>query len=268
MKLIILVALLPLMILPIAVFGESDSLNVSFENNAAPQYKLELHSNEKIILEQSYSWIRDQNSRYNLVSYSIDGSEPVPISRQARGTFSFDVPINSKFIIFSSVVQYPVSITGVNDYSFLPKSPTNDNWFDEKSEILILQITSENSGIIPNVIAKVEGQIIENSGNSVQILVNNPIHLTIHWESDYSIFAILLLFPIVGIIIFFIRQKKGSNSPKTVPKPEKTIPKTNSNDYENEIKEFLKQKSIEKIDSLITSKTITPEKGIRIKDTF
>lgn len=280
MKLIIFVALLPLMILPLMilpgiVFGESDSLNVSFENNAAPQYNLELHSNEKIILEQSYSWVRDQNSRYNLVSYSIDGNEPVPINRQARGTFSFDVPANSKFITFSSVVQYPVSITGVNNYSFLPKSPTNDNWFDEKSEILILHITSENSGIIPNVITKVEGQIMENSGNSVQILVDNPIHLTIHWESDYSIFAILLLFPIIGIVIFFIRQKKGSNSPKTVPKPEKTIPKlektvpkTNSNDYENEIKEFLKQKSIKKIDSLIASKTITPEKGIRIKDTF
>ena len=123
----------------------------------------------------------------------------------------------------------------MKDYSFLPKSPTNDNWFDEKSEILISQITFENSGIIPNVITKVEGQIIENSGNSVQILVDNPIHLIIHWESDYSIFAILLLFPIIGIVIFFIRQKKGSNSPKTVPKPEKTVPKTNSNDYENEI---------------------------------
>ena len=115
MKLIILAVILPLLILPVAVFGESDSLNVSFENNAASQYTLELPSNEKIILEQSYSWIRDQNSRYNLVSYSIDGSESIPINRQARGTFSFDVPTNSKFITFSSVVQYPVSITGVKE---------------------------------------------------------------------------------------------------------------------------------------------------------
>lgn len=266
MKRVILLAILSLFILPVAVFAESDFLNVSFENNTAPQYTFELHFNEKIILEQSYSWIRDQNSRYNLVSYSIDGNEPIQITRQARGIFSVDITPNSKFITFSSVVQYPVSIDGVNNYSFLPKSPTNDNWFDEKSEVLISKITSENSSIIPNAIAKVEGQIIENSKNSVQILVDNPIHLILHWESDYSIFGILLLLPIVVIVIFFIRQKKGSNPLKITPKPEKNTKIINSSNYDDEIKTFLKQKSIEKIDSLINLKTITSEKGIRIKN--
>jgi len=52
------------------VFGQlasdSNTLHVSFENNVAPSYEVNLDPNEKFILSQSYSWIRDQNSRGNL----------------------------------------------------------------------------------------------------------------------------------------------------------------------------------------------------------
>lgn len=252
------------------VFGQLDSnstqLHVSFVNNAATSYDIEFVPNEKILLEQSYSWVRDENSRYNLISYSIDGHEFIPISRLSRGTFTIDIPTNSSSIVFSSVVQYPVSINGVKDYSFSTKSPTNDNWFDEKSEILISDITSNDSSLLPNEIVDVDGPVIDYSTNSIQILIDSPIHLTVYWGTNYSFLGFLVLLPIAGIVVFFINKKRGSNVSKTVTKQIEKEPKTDSNDYENEIKEFLKQKSIEKLDLLITSKIISLEKGTRIKE--
>lgn len=252
------------------VFAQLDSnsniLHVSFVNNAASSYDIEFDPNEKILLEQSYSWIRDDTSRYNLISYSIDGDDFTSISRQPRGTFSIDIPTGSSSIVFLSVVQYPVSIEGVKDYSFSPKSPTNDNWFDEKSEILILDITSNDSGLFPQKIADWNGSIIDYTGNSVQILIDSPIYLTAYWDTDYSFLGFLVLLPIVGIVVFFIKRNRGSNVSKTISKQIQKEPKPDSDDYEGEIKEFLKQKSIEKLDLLITSKIITPEKGARIKE--
>jgi len=67
--------------------SKQNKLLVSFENNVSPSYEVMLNPNERFILSQSYSWIRDETSRYNLVSYSIDGSDPIPISRLARGGF-------------------------------------------------------------------------------------------------------------------------------------------------------------------------------------
>lgn len=251
------------------IFGQLDSnsnLHVSFVNNAATSYDIEFDPNEKILLEQSYSWVRDENSRYNLISYSIDGHDFIPISRLSRGTFTIDIPTNSSSVVFSSVVQYPVSIDGVKDYSFSPKSPTNDNWFDEKSEILILDITSNDSSLLPHEIVDVDGPVIDYSANSVQILIDSPIHLTVYWGTNYSFLGFLVLLPIAGIVVFFIKRNRGSNVSKTITKQTEKEPKTDSNDYENEIKEFLKQKSIEKLDLLITSKIISLEKGTRIKE--
>jgi len=71
----------------IALAQSQNRLSVSFENDVAPSYDVSLNPNEKYILSQSYSWVRDQTSRYNLVSYSIDGSEHIPIPRIARGDF-------------------------------------------------------------------------------------------------------------------------------------------------------------------------------------
>lgn len=253
-----------------AVFGQldsdSNSLHVSFVNNAAPSYDLEFDPDKKILLEQPYSWVRDENSRYNLISYSIDGGEFTSISRLPRGTFTIDIPTGSSSIVFLSVVQYPVSIDGVKDYSFSPKSPTNDNWFDEKSEILILDITSNDSSLLPNEIVNWDGPIIDYSGNSVQILMDSPIHLTAYWGVNYSFLGFLVLMPIAGIVVFIIKRNRGSNTSKTITKQTEKEPKTDSDDYESEIKEFLKQKSIEKLDLLITSEIITPEKGTRIKE--
>ena len=252
------------------IFAQSDSnlniLHVSFVNNAASSYEVEFEPNEKFLLEQSYSWIRDDTSRYNLISYSIDGDDFIPVSRQPRGTFSIDIPSDSSSIVFSSTVQYPVSIEGVQDYSFSPKSPTNDNWFDKNSEIMILDITSNDSGLFPHEIVDWDGPVIDYADNSVQILIDSPIHLTAYWDTDYSFLGFLVLLPIVGITVFFLKRNRDSSVSKTIPKSTHKTSKSDSDDYEDKIKQFLKQKSIEKLDLLISSEIISSDKGIRIKE--
>ncbi|NJK78291.1 MAG: hypothetical protein HC944_06270, partial [Nanoarchaeota archaeon] len=46
------------------------------------------------------------------------------------GTFNLEVPSDSSQIVFSAVNQYALTVTGSNSFSFLPSSPTQDNWFD------------------------------------------------------------------------------------------------------------------------------------------
>ncbi len=42
---------------------------------------------------------------------------------------------SSHEVVLSAVQQYALSVEGTNDSSFLPSSPTNDNWFDAGSEV-------------------------------------------------------------------------------------------------------------------------------------
>ena len=119
-------------------FGQfSNKLTVSFENNVSSSYDVSLSSNGKYVLNQSYSWVKDESSRYNLVSYSIDGEPSILIPRTPRGTFTLEIPDGSSQLVFSSTVQYPLTISGTNDYTFLPTSPSNDNWFDSGSAISV-----------------------------------------------------------------------------------------------------------------------------------
>jgi len=123
----------------IALAQSQNRLSVSFENDVAPSYDVSLNPNEKYILSQSYSWVRDQTSRYNLVSYSIDGSDHIPIPRIARGDFTLDISTGSSHsIVFRAVPQFPIEVTGAEVYFFTPESPTQDNWFDLDSKISVV----------------------------------------------------------------------------------------------------------------------------------
>jgi hypothetical protein len=114
-------------------------LSVSFENDVAPSYNVSLNPGEKYILSQSYSWVRDQTSRYNLVSYSIDGSQDIPIPRIARGEFTLDIKTDSSHtVVFRAVPQFPIEVSGAEVYFFTPESPTQDNWFDLDSKISVV----------------------------------------------------------------------------------------------------------------------------------
>ncbi len=255
------------------VSGQTDStdssqntLQVSFVDNTALSYEIELDSNEIYTLSQKYSWVRDQNSRYNLVSYSLDDQDFSNISRQSRGNFILDIPADSSHtVVFSAVTQYPVSIQGVNEYSFSPKSPTNDNWFDAKSEIKILDITSNNEGLVPYEIASWEGSIVTSSGNSAVILVDGPITIEAKWRQNYSVFALLVL-PIVIIVIFFAVKRRTNISQRPFQQSDAQLHEIGN--YREKIQEYLKQKSFEKLELLLNSKSITNDKYLGIKETL
>jgi len=103
----------------IALAQSQNMLSVSFENDVAPSYDVSLNPNERYILGQSYSWVRDQTSRYNLVSYSIDGSESIPIPRIARGDFTLDISTGlSHSVVFRAVPQFPIEVTGAEVFFF------------------------------------------------------------------------------------------------------------------------------------------------------
>jgi len=134
-----------------AQFSQQNKLSVSFENNVAPNYEVTFNPNEKYILTQSHSLIRDETSRYNLVSYSLDGSDPIQISRLARGDFTLDIPTDSSHsIVFMAVTQFPIAVEGADVFFFTPESPTRDNWFDADSNVSI---------VIPKVTEIEEDQI-------------------------------------------------------------------------------------------------------------
>ncbi len=118
-------------------FAQNEKLSVIFEDNVAPSYDVSLSSDGKFVISQDYSWVKDETSRFNLVSYSIDDGDPVKIARSARGTFNLDVPSDSSKIVFSAVTQYALTVTGTNSFSFLPSSPTQDNWFDVGTPVSI-----------------------------------------------------------------------------------------------------------------------------------
>jgi len=117
-------------------FAQTSKLSVVFEDDVAPSYDVGL-SDGKFVISQDYSWVKDETSRFNLVSYSIDGDEPVKIARSARGTFNLELPNDSSQIVFSAITQYALTVTGTSSFSFLPSSPTQDNWFDDGTLVSI-----------------------------------------------------------------------------------------------------------------------------------
>lgn len=258
-------------------FGQTDStpqntLQVSFVNNTATSFSIDLDSYETFTLNQKYSWVRDQNSRYNLVSYSLDGQDFSNILRQSRGDFILDIPTDSSHtVVFLAVTQYPVSIQGVNEYSLSPKSPTNDNWFDAKSEIKILDIASNNEGLIPYEVEYWEGSPVTSSGDSTIILVDGPITVEAKWRQNYSILVLYLGLPIIAIVmIFLVKKKKITSQRSDIQHSIKSTdsPQPEISNYREKIQEYVQQKSFEKLELLLNSKSITNDKYLGIKDTL
>ena len=130
--------------LAFAQFSNQNTIKVSFENNISPSYETPLVAGQTFTLTQSYSWVKDETSRYSLVSYTLDG-ETVNITRDARGDFTLSIPTDSSHtVVFAAVPQYALSVEGTNDFSYLPSSPTQDNWFDEGTEVSVnVQKTTE-----------------------------------------------------------------------------------------------------------------------------
>jgi len=124
--------------------SNQNTLKVSFENNVLPSYEMPLVPGQTFTLSQNHSWVHDETSRFNLESYTLDG-EKVKISRTARGDFTLPISTDSSHnIVFSATQQYALSVDGTNDFSYLPSSPTNDNWFDSGTDVSVnVQKTTE-----------------------------------------------------------------------------------------------------------------------------
>jgi len=127
-----------------AQFSNQNKIKISFENNVSPSYEVPLVTGQTFTLTQSYSWVKDETSRYSLVSYTLDG-ETINITRDARGDFILNIPTDSSHtVVFAAVPQYALSVEGTNDFSYLPSSPTQDNWFDVGTEVSVnVQKTTE-----------------------------------------------------------------------------------------------------------------------------
>jgi hypothetical protein len=144
-RLFLLYIILFAILVPISSYGQTPlvskneiTLKVSYANDTAQSYTISLNPQEKYTLSQSYSWVRDQSSRFNLQSYSIDNVPYQTIDRVARGNFTLDIPTDSSHsIVFLAVPQYPIEINGTDSVVYSQPSPTNDNWFDLNSDITV-----------------------------------------------------------------------------------------------------------------------------------
>jgi len=170
--------------------SNQNKIKVSFENNVAPSYEIPIPTGEKFTLTQNYSWVQDETSRYNLVSYTLDG-ETVKISRNARGDFTLNIPTDSSHtVVFTAVSQYALSVEGTNDFSYLPSSPTQDNWFDAGTEVSVnVQKTTEieNNKVRQDLtgwsLDKLEFWIIEDDDSTS--FTSPPIIMNEHHQVDF-----------------------------------------------------------------------------------
>lgn len=135
---------------------ERYQLNVEYAGGSAEPYIVMTDAGTSYTITQPYSWVRDETSRYNLVSYSVDGGDYFNISRNARGDFTLDIQMDSPHTVrFLAVIQYPIAVGGSNlAVSFSPPSPTHDNWFDLNSEVSIsVPYVTESAGTRERLVA-------------------------------------------------------------------------------------------------------------------
>ena len=202
-----------------------------------------------------------------MVSYSIDSKEFVPISRLSRGTFTLDIPTDLPHsIVFLAVTQYPISVEGTDVFSFLPESPTNDNWFDAESEVSIT-VTPPKEGLIPYELEGWEGPVIKSDANSAQVLIDAPTIIEAKWKQNYLPLTSLIIIPIAGIAAFFaIRSRRISKISQKETKLEiETGKKQVEKGYYDELKQYTKKKAFEKLDLMLDSKLMTDAKHSQIK---
>ena len=201
--------------LAFAQFSFQNTIKVSFENNVLPSIEIPLVIGQPFTLIQSYSWVHDETSRYNLVSYTLD-DETVNISRDSRGDFTLNIPTDSSHsVVFAAVIQYALSVEGTNDLSYLPSSPTQDNWFDKGTEVSVnvLKTTEiENNKVRQEItgwsLEKSEFWIIEDddstSFTTPPILMNEYHQVDFFSEYQYKLNVISAAFVPCSVLPYAI----------------------------------------------------------------
>lgn len=127
----------------IADIGNQHTITVRYANDTSTGYVISATSNQGYTISQRHSWSED-SSRYNLQAYSIDNGPIIPVNRAPDGNFTLDVSTNSNHVVvFIAKPQFELVIHGTNNVTFFPPSTTNDNWFDENTDVQF---------IVPNVV--------------------------------------------------------------------------------------------------------------------
>ncbi len=120
------------------------TITVQYANDTATGYAINATGNQKHTISQRYSWSEDSQSRYNLQAYSIDNGPAIPVNRTSDGNFTLNVSTDHNHnVVFTAKPQFEIVIHGIDNATFFPPSPTNDNWFDENTDVQF---------IVPNVI--------------------------------------------------------------------------------------------------------------------
>jgi hypothetical protein len=115
------------------------SIRVNYLNDIAKSYEIFTDNSQGYTISQKYSWSINNDTRFNLKSYSIDNEPFVTIHRASDGNFTLKLETNSNHsIVFSTIQQFKIITDGTDKVDFLPSSPTNDNWFDIGSDIQII----------------------------------------------------------------------------------------------------------------------------------
>jgi hypothetical protein len=114
--------------------GNQHTITVQYANGTAPAYVIFLDNNQTYTISQRHSWSED-SLRYNLQSYTIDNGPMIPIARESSGNFTLDVSSDANHIVFFAEPQFQITIHGTDNVTFVPPSPTQDNWFDDSTDI-------------------------------------------------------------------------------------------------------------------------------------
>lgn len=123
--------------------GNQHTITVRYANDTAIGYVVSAAGNHGYTISQEHSWL-ENSSRYNLQAYSIDNGPVIPVNRMSDGNFTLDVSADSDHtVVFIAKPQFEITIHGTDNATFFPPSPTNDNWFDENTDVQF---------IVPNVI--------------------------------------------------------------------------------------------------------------------
>lgn len=111
------------------------TITISYAGDSSGSHTASATMHQNYTLSQAYSWTGSLPGRLSLTAYQMDNGTTVPIARHGNGSFALTMPEDSDHhIIFYTRQQFEITSTEANT-TFLPPSPTGDDWFDKGSEV-------------------------------------------------------------------------------------------------------------------------------------
>ncbi|MGI0018709.1 MAG: hypothetical protein ACREA1_08360 [Nitrosotalea sp.] len=164
------------------------TITIRYANDTLPAYTIPTDNHHMYTISQKNSWPKD-NVRYNLHAYSIDNGPSIPINRASGGNFTLDIMADSDHsVLFFAKPQFQIILHGTNNATFVPPSPTNDNWFDVDTDVqfLVPYVVSSDK---QDTRQQLEGWSLDNSYINVVSRQESGSFKsdTIHMSSDHIV---------------------------------------------------------------------------------